>query len=54
MTFHRASQHYQVARILIDCILMTASESSDRKVLQQFIQMFTDQQTVCQESKSML
>jgi hypothetical protein len=54
LSLSRASERYQAAKLLIDCVLMTASESSDRKVLQQFIQLFSDQISLCEESKSML
>mmetsp|Transcript_2785 Transcript_2785/g.4199 ORF Transcript_2785/g.4199 Transcript_2785/m.4199 type:complete len:95 (-) Transcript_2785:241-525(-) len=47
----RACERYSKARLLIECVLMTASDPSDRRVLQGFAQMFSDQYNQCEKSK---
>mmetsp|Transcript_12369 Transcript_12369/g.18759 ORF Transcript_12369/g.18759 Transcript_12369/m.18759 type:complete len:905 (+) Transcript_12369:100-2814(+) len=46
-----ACERYNTAQLLIECVLMTASDPSDRRVLQGFAQMFSDQYSQCEKSK---
>ena len=50
----RACEKYVSARLLIECVLLTASDPADRRLLQGFAQMFADQFTRCEQSKNML
>ena len=38
----------------MECVLLTASEASDRRVLQGYSKMFSDQFVVCEKSNALL
>jgi hypothetical protein len=48
----RACEKYAAAKLLVECVMMTASEPSDKRVLQGFAQMFADQYSQCEKSRA--
>jgi hypothetical protein len=44
--YYRAYDLYTSAKLLIESIMMTSTDSNDKRVLHQFAQTFSDQQTV--------
>ena len=54
MICFRACDHYKNAKLLIESVLITASDPSDRRVLTGFAQMFAEQFAVAEHSKSVL
>ena len=50
--FRRACEKYMSAKLLVECVLLTASDPTDRRLLQRYAQMFADQITLCEQSKS--
>jgi len=44
---HRASSHYNSAKLLIESVLMTAHDPSDKRILQQLATTFSEQQNAC-------
>lgn len=49
-----ACDHYLDAKLLVECVLLSASEAADRRVLQGYAKMFFDQFTLCKESSTLL
>jgi len=49
-----ACTHYWDAKLLIECVLLSASEATDRRVLQGYAKMFLDQFAVCEKSGELL
>lgn len=49
-----ACTHYWEAKLLIECVLLSASEATDRRVLQGYAKMFLDQFAVCEKSGELL
>jgi hypothetical protein len=45
-----ACDHYWDAKLLVECVLLSASEAADRRVLQGYAKMFLDQFVVCEKS----
>ena len=53
-SFCRACEKYAAAKLLVESVLVTASEPSDKRVLQGFARMFADQFTQCEKAKTSL
>lgn len=49
-----ACAHYWDAKLLVECVLLSASEAGDRRVLQGYAKMFLDQFVVCEKSSALL
>lgn len=51
---YRACDHYWDAKLLVECVLLSASEAGDRRVLQGYAKMFLDQFVLCEKSNALL
>lgn len=51
---YRACTHYWDAKLLVECVLLSASEPADKRVLQGYAKMFLDQFVVCEKSSTLL
>jgi hypothetical protein len=51
---HSACDYYWDAKLLVECVLLSASEAADRRVLQGYAKMFLDQFVVCEKSSALL
>ena len=49
-----ACDHYWDAKLLVECVLLSASEAADRRVLQGYAKMFLDQFVLCEKSGALL
>lgn len=49
-----ACDHYWDAKLLVECVLLSASEAGDRRVLQGYAKMFLDQFVLCEKSNALL
>ena len=54
MSTYSACAHYWDAKLLVESVLLSASEAGDRRVLQGYAKMFLDQFVVCEKSSALL